>query len=518
MFAKLTKPIVPISATLIFVAGISLLSCRVSFANDKRPDKGAVTFGAQQPPQISTPAQFAGFKTIFADLAEKVLPTVVTITSTKMDTIVSRNPFDQFFWGGPFNGFFGRPRQQQQQRDQRPQIIPRTGVGSGVIVSPDGYILTNNHVVGDADEITVELSDDRKFEAEIVGTDSLSDVAVIRIKEKVSNLPVAYLGNSDKLRPGDWVMAIGNPFNLSSTVTTGIVSALGRRAGGGISYQDFIQTDAAINPGNSGGGLFNIDGELIGINTMIYSRSGGYMGIGFAIPISMAHDIMEQLIYDGEVSRGWLGVGIQELDQTTAEAMGLSNIKGVLINDVFDGQPADKAGIKRGDIVTNVGATTVTNTNDLRNAIAAIRPGTKVPVVLLRKGKSLTLNVKISQRDEKKLGELGSSEGGKGEKEGGTIDATKMLGITVTALTTDLRMQLGIGSNTKGVIVSQVEPASVAARNGIQKKDIIMEVKGVATSTPAEFKSALKGISKGDSVLLLVRRGKNTFYVAFKIK
>ncbi|MCP4711199.1 MAG: trypsin-like serine protease, partial [Planctomycetes bacterium] len=256
--------------------------------------------------------------------------------------------------GSPFDEFFGNPRrrQQQPQQPQKRQEERRTsGVGSGVIVSKDGYILTNYHVVGEADEITIETYDEREFEAEIIGVDSLSDVAVIKIKEKVNDLPVAYLGDSKNLRPGDWVMAVGNPFNLSSTVTTGIVSALGRQTAGITMYQNFIQTDAAINPGNSGGALVNIEGELIGINTMIFTRSGGYMGIGFAIPINMAKTIMEQLIYKGQVSRGWLGVQIGDIDHNMKDALGLKNRKGVLINDVFDGQPAKKAGIKIGDVI-----------------------------------------------------------------------------------------------------------------------------------------------------------------------
>lgn len=514
MRLNVPKPVLPLSVTVLVIVGISMLSCRISFAEGKRPEKGSITFGAQSPPAISTPENFSTFKTVFADVAEKVIPTVVSITSTKIDTVVYRNPFDQFFWGSPFDQFFGQPRQQQPQRE-RQQIIPRTGVGSGVIVSPDGYILTNNHVVGDAHEITVELHNDVKYEARIVGTDSLSDVAVIKITQKVNNLPVAYLGDSEGLRPGDWVMAVGNPFNLSSTVTRGIVSALGRRAGGDISYQDFIQTDAAINPGNSGGGLFNIEGELIGINTMIYSRSGGYMGIGFAIPINMARTIMEQLIFDGEVSRGWLGVGIQDVDQATADAMGLSSTRGVLINDVFENQPAAKAGIRRGDVITRVGTAAIGTTNDLRNAIAAIRPDTKVPVALIRKGKEIRVEVTIARRDEAAL--TGSDEDSEKEDEK-EVDAQKLLGLSVSSLTGERRRQLGVDGSVTGVVVSSVEPASAAARNGIRENDIIMEIQGTAVTSPTDFRNAVKKISKGDSVLFLLRRGRNAFYVAFRVR
>jgi serine protease Do len=387
-----------------------------------------------------------------------------------------------------------------------------------VIVSKDGYILTNYHVVAGANEIEVKTSDNRSFQAEIVGVDSLADVAVIKIKEKVKDLPVAYLGDSDKLRPGDWAIAIGNPFSLTSTVTLGIISALKRATGGtGDAYQNFIQTDAAINPGNSGGALVNINGELIGINTMIYTQSGGYMGIGFAIPISMARQIMEDLIYEGKVTRGWLGVMIQDLDQATRDALGLpADTKGVLIGDVFKGQPADKAGIKRGDIVVMVNNKPVESPNELRNAIAAIHPGQKVPMDLLRNGKKMSLTVLLTGRDAKKTGSVSSA--GDASSDGGAVDMSEKLGIKVGNLTTQLYEEIGLDQSIKGVVVQEVEPGSLAAQQGLQQNDIVLEVNRQPVKSVMEFKGAIKSLKAGDPILLLIFREGNTFFKAFKLQ
>ncbi len=272
------------SLPVALVFTLTLLFCSALYAKE-RPKEGSIRFGSRSKPTIENVEAYKDIINLPADVAEAVLPTVVSITSTTIDTVLQRNPMQQYYYGNPHRGY-------QQPRGYAPKERRSSGVGSGVIVSKEGYILTNSHVVKGADEIQVKLYDDRVFDATIIGVDSLSDVAVIKISEKVKDLPVVHLGSSDKLRPGEWVMAVGNPFSLESTVTTGIVSALGRKTQDGM-YQDFIQTDAAINPGNSGGALVNIEGELIGINTMIYTRSGGYMGIGFAIPIKMAKRIME---------------------------------------------------------------------------------------------------------------------------------------------------------------------------------------------------------------------------------
>jgi serine protease Do len=523
MFKKGVKTIVPITLSLALLAGIGLVVFNTcSFADSKRPDRGSVRFGAEKKPEVKVPAAMEGFKTIIADAAEKVLPTVVSVIPTKIDTVVfSNNPFYQFFgdpFGGGFEDFFGQqPRQRRTPPPMQKKEYRQQGMGSGVIVSKDGYILTNYHVVAGANEIEVKTADKRSFQAEVVGADSLADVAVIRIKEKVKDLPVAYLGDSDKLRPGDWAIAIGNPFSLTSSVTLGIISALKRTTGGGDMYQNFIQTDAAINPGNSGGALININGELIGINTMIYTQSGGYMGIGFAIPINMARQIMEDLIYEGKVTRGWLGVMIQDLDQTTREAFGLaSETKGVLIGDVFKGQPADKSGIKRGDIIVAVDNKAVESPNELRNAIAAIHPGQKVPLEVLRNGKKQTITVTLTGRDGKKNTSVSNTAEGASEE--GVTDLSEKLGIKVGAITARMYEELGLDQGIKGVVVQEVDPSSVAAQQGLRQNDIILEVNRLPVKSVKEFKAAVKSLKPGDSILLLVFREGNTFFKAFKIQ
>ncbi|HEX2959416.1 MAG TPA: DegQ family serine endoprotease [Chitinispirillaceae bacterium] len=512
-------PILHIAVTAALILGASIYySC--SFAESDRPSRGAVEFGAKKQPEVNIPPALQGFSTVFADIAEKVVPTVVQVIPTKIDTVIfSNNPFYQFF-GDQFGmeDFFGMPRNRRDAPPVQKKEYRQQSLGSGVIVSKDGYILTNYHVVKGADEIEIKTSDKRSFQATIVGSDSLTDVAVVKIKEKVNDLPVAFIGNSDELRPGDWSLAIGNPFSLSSSVTLGIISALGRTTGNDANaYQNFIQTDAAINPGNSGGALVNIRGELIGINTMIYTQSGGYMGIGFAIPINMAQKIMEDLIFEGKVSRGWLGVMIQELDQPTREAFGLdNNTQGVLIGDVFPDQPAAKAGILRGDIVTSVDGKMVTNPNELRNAIAAIHPGKKVPIELLRSTKKTTVYVTLSGRDKSQVAEKDPKKSDSGES--GSEDVSKKLGIRVSPLTYEIKSNLGIKSNINGVIITGFEEKSTSEQEGLQENDIIIEINRKSVGSIKEFKSAVNNLKTGDSILLLIQRGENTFFKAFKIK
>ncbi len=514
---------------LLFSLFINDTSC--SFADSKRPDKGSITFGAKENPSKGAADEIGSFKTVFADVAEKVVPTVVSVIPTKIDTIVFyKNPFyhffgDPFFNDDPFNFFFGNPRRGERRRQEPPvqkQERRQQGLGSGVIVSQDGYILTNFHVVSGADEINVKLNDGREFEAEIIGSDSLSDVAVLQIKGDVDDLPVAYLGDSDKLRPGDWTIAIGNPFSLTSTVTVGIVSALGRNISGGLAYQNFIQTDAAINPGNSGGALVNIEGELIGINTMIYTRSGGYMGIGFAIPVNMARRIMEDLIYKGEVVRGWIGVTIQDVDPATRNALDLKDRKGVLVGDVFEDQPADKAGIKPGDIILSIDGKEVATANQLRNVVASIQPGEKVPVVIFRNGQEKKLKLTVRVRDEGKIQKLSKADDTdipekKKEK------MHKKLGIKVANVTAEMRQKYGINRKTVGVVVTEVDPKYHDARRALKEGDVIQRIKVsgsnfVSVSNTKEFEQATRHLKEGDSVMFLIKRNGNNFFVAFKIK
>jgi serine protease Do len=504
-----------------------VLSCKYSFASDKKPREGSIEFGASKKPAIQVSPEFESFKNVFSNIASTSIPTVVSITSTKVDTVVNSDPLNQFFGYGPFEEFFGTPqRRPQDTKPEKQEERRRAGFGSGVIVSKEGYVLTNYHVVGDADEILVETSDNREFEAEIVGSDSLSDVAVIKLKGDIKDLPVAYIGDSDKLKPGDWVMAVGNPFNLSSTVTTGIVSAVGRHTGGIAMYQNFIQTDAAINPGNSGGALVNIEGELVGINSMIYTRSGGYMGIGFAIPINMARKIMEQLLYKGKVERGWLGVQIGDIDQSMKDALGLKSTKGVMVNEVFKGQPADKAGIKAGDVILSIDGIRTGNANDLRNTVASIEPGRKVPLEIIRDGKQKTLQAVLSLRDEKEIEKMNDSDGQPGSGETGNetnTDITEKTGFKAGDITPEIREKLNLGSGVKGVVVLDVDESSWAGRKGIKKNDIIQSVKlkdsdAITVTSIKEYSKALSGARSGTAVMLSILRNNRPFFVAYKIK
>ncbi len=516
-----SRHLITASLLVILITSALMIYSHNHQDSTERPKLGSVSFGpTRELAQISTPPRFESFKTLFADIAENVVPTVVQVIPTKIDTVVfSNNPFYQFF-GDPFglNEFFGQPKRPQHRPPVEKRQYRQQGLGSGVIVSKEGYILTNYHVVDGADEIEVKTSDNRSFQAQIIGVDSLSDVAVIKIKENVDNLPVAYLGDSDKLRPGDWAVAIGNPFSLASSVTLGIVSALGRTASNDFNtYQNFIQTDAAINPGNSGGALVNVKGELIGINTMIYTQSGGYMGIGFAIPINMARRIMEDLIYEGKVNRGWLGISIQDLDPATREAFNLgTEIKGVLVGDVFKDQPAEKAGFKRGDIITSVNNKEILNSNQLRNTIASIHPGEKIPIEIIRNQKKIILNVRVSSHDHKSYDSSKKYE--KRTPENKKEEISTRLGIKAANITSEIRSTLNINPVVKGVIIIDVNPDSQAAEEGIMPNDIILEINRKPIFTTDGFKSCLNKVKSGHSVLFLLQRDNNTFYKAFKIR
>jgi serine protease Do len=526
--SRLTKHAAPLTTFLVLVFSIFIVDCRFSFAEGKRPEKGSITFGAKEKPNIKTTPEFQSFKTIFADLADKVVPAVVSVIPTQIDTVIfNNNPFYQFFgddeFGSPFDQFFGTPhrgqnfKKQQPQQPQKKQFRRQQGLGSGVIVSKDGYILTNFHVVHGADEIEIKTSDKRTFSAEIVGVDSLSDVAVLKIKGPAKDLAVAYLGDSDKLRVGEWVMAVGNPFALTSTVTQGIVSALGRRDDKNpTQYQNYIQTDAAINPGNSGGALVNLDGELIGINTMIYTTSGGFMGIGMAIPINMAKRVMEDIIYHGRVTRGWLGVQIQDVNDAMRSALGLGERKGVLISDVFKGQPADKAGIRRGDVVLAIDGKAVESSNDLKNTVAVIEPGKKIPVVIYRGGKELTVTVVLNERDEGSVNKIASGTG-KSSSEGGG-DTAGALGLSVSNLTDKIRQQYNLEENAAGVVVTDVDQSSQAAGEGVQPGDVVVELNRQQIASVKDFVKVAKSIKPESAVLFLIRRGESTLYLAFTLR
>jgi len=446
------------------------------------------------------------FSTAFESAAARVNPSVVPIMSEQVTHVANpfgstNDPLRNFFGDDFFHRFFGTPPGEQKQ------VVH--ALGSGVIVSKDGYILTNNHVVDGADKLTVVLQDKHKYTAKVVGRDPQSDVAVIKID--ASDLPVAALGNSDDARVGQWVIAIGNPFQLMHTVTAGIISAKGRSSVNLADYEDFIQTDASINPGNSGGALADLDGNVIGINTAIVSPNGagGNVGIGFAIPINMAKSIMHQLVATGKVSRGFLGLLPQDIDPGLAKAMNLKDTKGCLVGDVNKDGPADKAGIKRGDVITKFNGTEVENSVQLRNLVAEAGPGSDANVHVLRDGRERNIVVKLGERPKN----LAANTTGEPSED---RSAAEKFGLSVQELTAAAEKALGY-HNEHGVLVASVKPESPADEAGIQKNDLIKEVNRAPITTVSDFRKAFEHVGKGESVALLIRRGDNTFYVALQV-
>ena len=431
----------------------------------------------------------------FVELAKKLKPSVVNISTAKTiapqkraqrpPNSLGQDPFDDFF-----NRFFDNiPQHSFKQRS----------LGSGFIISNDGYILTNNHVVAGADEIKVKLSDGREFKAEVKGTDEKLDLAVLKINVK-GGLPVAQLGDSDTIQVGEWVMAIGNPFGLNQTVTAGIVSAMGRVIGSG-PYDDFIQTDASINPGNSGGPLFNADGRVIGINTAIVA---GGQGIGFAIPINMAKGVLPQLEEKGKVTRGWLGVGIQPVTPELAQSFGVEGEKGALVADVTKDSPADKGGLKSGDIILEFDGKQIQEMNNLPRLVAVTPAGKKVKLKILRNGKPETVSVTI---EKLKDGEESAQPGAVQDR----------MGMTVRELNAELAAQIGI-KETKGVVVMAVKPGGLAEEAGIASGDVIKEINGIKINTATGFTKAVSAHKKGEVMRLLLRRGDGSLFVAFKVE
>lgn len=441
----------------------------------------------------------------FAEIAQKASPAVVGLKSESTVTrryAVQEWPFgDQSdpFEDNPFDFFFRRsPQQRSPQREYR---IPQTAQGSGFIISADGYILTNNHMVSGAEKVEIELTDGRKFTAVVKGADPESDVAVVKIDAQ--NLSYLELADSDTLEVGEWVLAIGNPFGLSHTVTAGIVSAKGRSDVGLTTYEDFIQTDAAINFGNSGGPLLNLDGKVVGINSAIYGAAGN-IGIGFAIPINMAKAVYPQLMKGQAVERGFLGLLPQGLTSSMAETLGLKDAKGVIISEITEDSPADKAGLKHNDVVLEFNGKPVESESEFRRSVALLKPGTKVDLLVWRDGKKLTLTAKLDKRPS--LEELAGAE------KGGTVD----LGFTVQNLTDELAGRYGFQGMT-GVIVGRVEPGSQASREGIRSGMLILEVNLKPVKNTREFNDAVQEAKKKGSLMLLVSDGQRKRFIELKI-
>lgn len=460
------------------------------------------------PPVDQTPIpRELGGHTSFAPVVKKVAPGVVKIVTTtkarnasfngapggEMDDMLRRFFGDQFQWRGP----------------RRNMEIPRQqGLGSGVIVTKDGYILTNNHVVDGADEVKVALQDGREFNAKVIGRDPKSDVAVIKIDAK--DLPAVPMADSDKVEVGDVVLAIGNPFGIGQTVTTGIVSATGRAGTLGLDYEDFIQTDAAINPGNSGGALVDAEGRLIGINTAILSRSGGNQGIGFAIPTSLARDVMENLIKDGRVTRGYLGIMIQNVTPALAKEFNLKDTRGALVGDVTPKSPAEKAGLKSGDIILNFNGKQVTDSTHLKLEVARAKPGETVPVKVLRDGSAKTFEVAVK--------ELPGSEPMAKNKDGQSDDNGTLNGVGVADLDNGARQQFRVPSQVNGVVVTDVDPNSVSAEAGLQPGDVIQEINRKPVRSAEEAVKLTENVKDKTTLLRVWRDGGSRWVVVDESK
>ncbi len=458
----------------------------------------------QPQPRLPLPRP-AGPSQSFAPVAKAVMPAVVNVSTTRVvrgsqnedQSEQQLDPFSRRFGGG-----MPGPRPHREN-----------ALGSGVIVSSDGYIVTNNHVVAKADEIRILLPDKREFVGKVVGTDPPTDVAVVKINAK--NLPTLPWGDSDRLEVGEFVLAVGNPFALNSTVTLGIVSAVGRANVGIADYEDFIQTDAAINPGNSGGALVNARGELMGINTAIFSESGGYMGVGFAVPSNMARAVMDSLIKTGKVTRGWLGVSVQDINQDLAKQFGLNQAEGALVSEVMPNSPAAAAGVKSGDIILSFDGKTISSAGVLRNLVAQTPVGKSVALGVLRDNKRETLNAKIAEQPKEMV-----QRGGGGDEtfrgDEGTGKPSALAGLVVRNLTPDIAGQLGLAPGTKGVVVTYIAPSSPAAGAGVQPGDVILQINRQPVTSIADMKRIGGKLTAKESVLLLINRAGSKLFLVVK--
>ena len=468
---------------------------------------------AQRGTQANPPATFkftdskvvGPSKTGFAPVVKAVVPTVVSIKSSKVvKTGMSRgqgqgqiDPFRQFF-GDQFGGQFNTPNMPEEQRSE--------GLGSGVIVSPEGYILTNNHVVDGATSVQVVLSDRREFKARVIGKDAKTDVAVVKI-DAGGTLPAITIGDSERVEVGDYALAVGNPFGVGQSVTLGIVSATHRGMRNEIEgYEDFIQTDAAINPGNSGGALVNDRGELIGINTAIIAHgSEGNQGIGFAVPVNLARNVMDQILKNGKVTRARLGILPQDVTPAIARQFGVKDSQGALVGEVEAGSPAQKAGLKTGDIILEVNSNAVYDANQLRNIISSMQPDSNVTLKVWRDGAQRTLPVTLGELNP----EEARTRGGNGRNSDRSEEALE--GVSVEDLTSQVARGLNLPAGTAGVVVSEVSPASTAASAGLKQGDVILEVNRRPVKNVAEFEAAVR--NSKDGTLLLVNREGHTTYI-----
>jgi serine protease Do len=440
----------------------------------------------------------------FVEIAKSVKPAVVNIAATRSGKSGENphgspldDPFFRKFFG---DEFFKRDGPQREPKER--------GQGSGVIVEANGLIVTNNHVVNKADDIRVFLSDKREFKGKLIGTDAKTDIAIVKIE--ATGLPTIPWADSDQLEVGEYVLAVGSPFGLTQTVTMGIVSAVGRASMGIAEYEDFIQTDAAINPGNSGGALVNVRGELVGINTAIFSQSGGSMGIGFAVPSNLSRAIMDQLVRTGKVVRGWLGVAIQDLTPELATQFGITETKGVLVSDVMEDSPAKKAGFERADVIVEYDGKSMDSPTHLRNAVAQTPIGKKVSIKLIRDKKPKTIEVAIVEQP-KSLGQPGTEESRESSVPTGLLSD-----LEVRELNEELITRYGLKTSDRGVVVVRVKSGSTAEEMGVREGDIILEVNRKAVSSLKSYEHAASSLAKDQGVLLLLKRKGQAIYLTLK--
>ncbi len=454
----------------------------------------------------------------FADLAERLLPSVVNISTTQ----TLKNPdkgldMPQFPPGSPFEDFF--KNFMDKHGGNTPDAVPRraTALGSGFIIDPSGLLVTNNHVIADADEITAILQDGQAYKAEIVGRDTKADLALLRIKAP-HKLPAIAFGNSDEMRVGDWVMAIGNPFGMAGSVTAGIISARARDINAG-PYDDFLQTDAAINKGNSGGPLLNLKGEVIGINTAIFSPSGGSIGIGFAIPANLAKPVIDDLQKYGKARRGWLGVRIQSVTDEIAESLGLKEQRGALVADVSPGGPAAKAGIRKGDVIASFDGKDVSEMHRLPRIVAETPINKDVEVVLWRDGKKLSIHAVVGELTDTDETEQAKAAEKPAPKQDAGQTAVATLGLSVAPLSPALRERYDLGNDAKGVVVTEVKPSGAAAEKGMRAGDVIVEVSQEPVKSPADLAAKIDAARKAGrkSVLLLVQSEAGVHFVPLRV-
>jgi serine protease Do len=483
------------AVVVILIVGGLLRTGKLHIAGYSHP----VHHVAVQVAKNNSPVSLGNFANGFSSVLDPDMPKVVNISSTKL---VQKPSMPNFFSDPFFREFFGnQPGSQQQPQTQR-----EFSLGSGVIINSNGYILTNNHVVAGASDVEVFTQNRRKFRAKIVGTDQRTDIAVLKID--ASGLPAFTFGDSDQLKVGDVVFAIGDPFGIGETATMGIVSAMGRALGGSIEhYENFIQTDAAINPGNSGGAMVDLRGNLVGINTAIISGGGGgNEGIGFAIPINMARHVMDQIVAHGKVIRGYLGVSIQDVDPDMARAFGLNQGGGALVANVSPGGPAEKAGVKRGDIILALNGKDVTDSSDLSLRISEMAPGNVAHLKVFRNRQPQQIDVKLGTLPQNAT---------PGTPAPGAGGGAALPGVTVQNLTSGLAQQLGLPPGSKGVVVTSVDPTSAAAMAGVQRSDVILQVDHMPVQNVQDYNKALAG-KANQPVLLLISRGGESSYLVIQ--